>query len=226
MLQSIQFTNYRCFADHELPLNKETIIVGKNNAGKSTIVEGLRLLAIITQRHKNLAFKNVPDWIEIPSSHRGVGVSLTGLNIIWKNIFHRYQDPPGKISATFSNGYKLTVYVGPDKKTHAVIQKRNDQVIGNKIQAKDTQLPKLSVLPQISPLQKEENILATDYIKANVSSHLSSNHFRNQLALFYDEYFEEFKDLAESSWPGLDKRGQSKNKSNFTPPHFIPVLYH
>jgi len=64
-------------------------------------------------------------------------------------------------------------------------------------------LPQLSVLPQISPLQKEENILATDYVKANISSHLSSNHFRNQLAIFYDEYFEEFKALAESSWPGL-----------------------
>jgi len=81
MLQSVKFTNYRCFVDHELPLNKETIIVGRNNAGKSTIVEGLRLIAIITQRHKNLAFKKVPDWVEIPASHRGVWVSLSGLNI-------------------------------------------------------------------------------------------------------------------------------------------------
>ncbi len=203
MLHSIQFNNYRCFEDHELPLNKETIIVGRNNAGKSTIVEGLRLLAVITQRHRNLAFRKVPDWIVIPASHRGVGVSLAGLNISWQNIFHRYQDPPGKIIATFSNGYKLTVHIGPDKKTHAVIQKSNSHVVGNKVQAKDANLPQLSVLPQISPLQKEENILATDYVKANISSHLSSNHFRNQLAIFYDEYFEEFKELAESSWPGL-----------------------
>jgi len=203
MLKSIQFTNYRCFLDHELPLNKETIVVGKNNAGKSTIVEGLRLLAVITQRHKNLAFRKVPEWIEIPSSHRGVGVSLAGLNISWQNIFHRYQDPPARIFATFSNGYKLTVHIGPDKKTHAVIQKSNNHVVGDKVQAKDAKLPQLSVLPQISPLQKEENVLATDYVKANISSHLSSNHFRNQLAIFYDEHFEEFKSLAESSWPGL-----------------------
>lgn len=203
MLESIQFTNYRCFADHELPLSNETIVVGRNNAGKSTIVEGLRLVAIITQRHKSLTFRKVPDWIGLPVSHRGVGVSLAGLNISWQNIFHRYQDPPGKILATFSNGYKLTVHIGPDKKTHAVIQKSNNHVIGNKGQAKEAKLPQISVLPQISPLQKEENILATDYVKANISSHLSSNHFRNQLAIFYDEYFEEFKSLAENSWPGL-----------------------
>lgn len=203
MIESIQFKNYRCFSDHELPLSNETIVVGRNNAGKSTIVEGLRLVAIITQRHKNLAFKKVPDWIELPLSHRGVGVSLSGLNINWQNIFHRYQDPPGKLLANFSNGYKLTVHIGPDKKTHAVIQKSNNHVIGTKSQAKDAKLPQISVLPQISPLQKEENILATDYVKANISSHLSSNHFRNQLAIFYDEYFLEFKALAEDSWPGL-----------------------
>lgn len=203
MLESIQFNNYRCFADHELPINKETIVVGRNNAGKSTIVEGLRLVAIITQRHKNLVFRKVPDWIDLPLAHYGVGVSLAGLNISWQNIFHRYQDPPGKILATFSNGYKLTVHIGPDKKTHAVIQKSNNHVIGNRGQAKTAMLPKISVLPQISPLQNEENILATDYVKANISSHLSSNHFRNQLSIFYDEYFEEFKSLAEDSWPGL-----------------------
>ncbi|MBA4320248.1 MAG: ATP-dependent endonuclease [Flavobacterium sp.] len=203
MLQSIQFKNYRCFDEHELPLNTETIIVGRNNAGKSTIVEGLRLVAIITQRIQNLAFRKVPDWIELPSSHRGVGVSLAGLNISWQNIFHRYQDPPGKILANFANGYKLTVHIGPDKKTHAVIQKSNNNVIENKGQAITAKLPKISVLPQISPLQKEENILSVDYVKANISSHLSSNHFRNQLVIFYEEYFEEFKSLAEESWPGL-----------------------
>jgi predicted ATPase len=206
MLESIQYKNYRCFDDHTLPINAETIIVGKNNAGKSTIIEGLRLLAIITERYKNIPFKNVPGWLDVPLSHKGAGVSLAKLNMSWENIFHRYQDPPGKILATFSNGYKLTVHVGPEKSTHTVIQKSNNHVIGNKAQANKAKLPKISVLPQISPLQKEENILSVDYVKANLSSHLSSNHFRNQLAIFYDEYFEEFKELSESSWPGLQIR--------------------
>lgn len=203
MLESIHFKNYRCFSDHELPLNAETIVVGRNNAGKSTIVEGLRLVAIITERYRNLTFKKAPEWIGSPQSHRGVGVSLAGLNLSWQNIFHRYQDPPGQILAVFSNGYKLTVHIGPDKKTHAVIQKSNNHVIGNKGLAATAKLPKLSVLPQISPLQKEENVLSVEYVKANISSHLSSYHFRNQLSIFYDEYFEEFKALAEESWPGL-----------------------
>jgi energy-coupling factor transporter ATP-binding protein EcfA2 len=203
MLESIHFKNYRCFSDHYIPLNTETIIVGKNNAGKSTIVEGLRLVSIITERYKNLAFRKVPDWSGLPIAHKGVGVSLTNFNINWQNIFHQYQDYPGQIIAKFSNGYKLTIHIGPDKKIHSVIQKSNNHVIKNKIEAKLYNLPIISVLPQISPIQKEENILTTDYVKANISSHLSSNHFRNQLHLFYDDYFEEFKSLAEDNWPGL-----------------------
>ncbi len=203
MLKSIRFINYRCFDDHELPINPETIIVGKNNAGKSTIIEGLRLLAIITERYKNIPFRNVPDWIELPISHKGASVGLGKLNMSWENIFHRYQDPPGKIIATFENGYKLTIHIGPDKNTHTVIQKPNNNVISSKALALNAKLPKISVLPQISPLQKKENIKSIDYVKANISSYLFSNHFRNQLAIFYDDYYDDFKELSERSWPGL-----------------------
>jgi predicted ATPase len=203
MLKSIRFTNYRCFDDHELPINSETIIIGKNNAGKSTIIEGLRLIAIITERYKNIPFRNVPEWVELPLSHRGASVGLGKLNMSWENIFHQYGDPPGKIIATFENGYKLTVHIGPDKKTHTVIQKANNTVISTKALANKAKLPKISVLPQISPLQKQENIKSVDYVKANISSYLSSNHFRNQLSIFYDDYFDDFKELSERSWPGL-----------------------
>ena len=39
MLKKIEFENYRCFQKTSLDFRDITIIVGKNNAGKSTIVE-------------------------------------------------------------------------------------------------------------------------------------------------------------------------------------------
>jgi AAA15 family ATPase/GTPase len=63
MLKTLEFDNYRCFSAHSLPLKKETIIVGKNNAGKSTVIEGFRLVGLITERYKNLNFHDVPDWL-------------------------------------------------------------------------------------------------------------------------------------------------------------------
>ncbi|MCK4261039.1 MAG: AAA family ATPase [Halanaerobiales bacterium] len=39
MLTKLKLCNFRCFARHTIPLKENTIIVGRNNAGKSTIVE-------------------------------------------------------------------------------------------------------------------------------------------------------------------------------------------
>jgi AAA15 family ATPase/GTPase len=41
MLTQLEFENFRCFGSHRLNLRPLTIIVGRNNAGKSTVTEGL-----------------------------------------------------------------------------------------------------------------------------------------------------------------------------------------
>jgi len=43
MLTRLEIENFRGFKKHEMPLNAVTLIVGRNNAGKSTVVEALRL---------------------------------------------------------------------------------------------------------------------------------------------------------------------------------------
>lgn len=55
MLKTLRLRNFRAFADHTVPLKKLTLLVGENNAGKSTVVEALRLIAIITHRYRRLS---------------------------------------------------------------------------------------------------------------------------------------------------------------------------
>jgi hypothetical protein len=203
MLKSINLKNYRCFSDHTLPLKPETIIVGRNNAGKSTIIEGFRLISIVLERSKNLIFKAVPDWLDIPLAHRGVQPDLSGLNVSWENLFHRYQDPPASLTASFSGGYNVTVHLGPSETVHAVIQDRTGRPIKTKGEARKANLPKLGVLPQVTPLAKEEKILLLAYVRSNMSTYLAPLHFRNQLNLLFSQYYNEFEQLVENSWPSL-----------------------
>jgi AAA15 family ATPase/GTPase len=49
MITEIALSNFRGFDNHVIPLRPLTIIVGKNSAGKSTIVEALRLISAITR---------------------------------------------------------------------------------------------------------------------------------------------------------------------------------
>lgn len=205
MLKELHLQNFKCFEDHVLPLEPTTIIVGRNNAGKTTIVEALRLLSIIVGRYQSLQYSNVPRWLEIPRWCRGVSPSLRGMEFNFENVFHRYGDPPATITATFEAGETVTVYIGRDEAIHAVIADAKDKPVTSQGQARKLRLPIVSILPQVAPLARAESILNADYVRRALSSSLAPLHFRNQLNLFYGA-FNEFKELAENTWPGLRMR--------------------
>ncbi|RJQ77160.1 MAG: hypothetical protein C4519_13885 [Desulfobacteraceae bacterium] len=142
MLTEIIFKNYRCFKSHTLPFKEETIIVGRNNAGKSTVIEGIRIISIITERYKNLPFCNVPDWLDIPTGEKGVRVDLTGLGLSWENLFNHYGGPPASISAKFSNGTSIATYLGPEGKMHGVVRDARRKIVKSKGEARMIHLPR------------------------------------------------------------------------------------
>jgi AAA15 family ATPase/GTPase len=48
VIEKLTVENFRGFDHHEIPFRETTIIVGANNAGKSTAVEALRLIALFS----------------------------------------------------------------------------------------------------------------------------------------------------------------------------------
>lgn len=99
MITKVRLENFRRFSDHVVPLRPLTIIVGQNNAGKSSLVDALRLIALVTTRFRRLHFTAVPGWLEIPKAHRGVTPSVEGIDVTFDTVFHRYNDPPAVITA-------------------------------------------------------------------------------------------------------------------------------
>jgi AAA15 family ATPase/GTPase len=66
VLTSIRLRNFRCFEDHTVPLKPLTIVIGRNNAGKSTLVEAFRLMATVSSRYQGLAYKPAPGGAKFP----------------------------------------------------------------------------------------------------------------------------------------------------------------
>jgi hypothetical protein len=157
---------------------------------------------LVTERFPNLNFRDVPDWLPISRRNKGARVDLSGLGITWANVFHRYEDPPALVEATFESGYTIQVYLGPEGASHTVILDPSARPIASRTEANRHRLPRVSVLPQVAPLDREEKILNPDYVRANVSSYLAPRHFRNQLKL-YPNYYRSFKDLVEATWPAV-----------------------
>jgi len=201
MIQKISIENYRGYKKHKVEFIDLNIVVGKNNAGKTTLIEALRLVSLVTKRYKNSVYRNVPNWLQIAKVNTGISISLNRIDFSYKNIFHSYGEPPSIIEAFFSNNTKIVIYFGGEKKFHVVLFDSKNKVC-NRDNIKELDLPILNILPQISPLLFEEKVLNEDYVKLNVDSQTSSRHFRNQLGYFF-EYYPNFKKLIESTWDGI-----------------------
>lgn len=200
MLRQLRMQNFRCFDDHTVSFEPNVVAVGKNNAGKSSLIEALRLVAAVINR-RGAQFASTPRWLDLPRFRKGIapGISQLGLNL--NSVFHRYGNPPATITATFRQGAVVNVYVGREETIFATIQ-ANSEWIDSAAKFLDLKLPWINVLPQIGPLLTEEFRLTDERVIAHLNSRLSSRHFRNQL-LRMDTPFIEFKALAEETWHGL-----------------------
>jgi len=205
MIQSVSLENYRGFSKHFLPLEPMTVIVGENNAGKTTIVEALRLVSFITSRYQNYSFKYPPANSDIPRFYMGIAPSTKNLEINFNTIFHRYSDPPGIIMAKFVNGVSIEIYVLSGGAIHAVIKDHFGDVVKDGRHAKSIDIPSVMIMPQVSPLQRQEKILSEDYVRSAISSRLAPLHFRNQLKIM-NNFYPHFKSVVEETWPGVQVR--------------------
>jgi hypothetical protein len=202
MLKQLRIRNFRGFRNHVLPLRRTTLMVGRNNAGKSTVVEALRLLSVVTTRFRALGYHEGPDWGGIPKREYGVRPSLKGLEINFTALFHRYGEPPAVIDATFDNDTSVRIYVGGEDQVHAVVFDDSGHAVKTKAAALRLDLPVVEILPQIGPLDAVEVILNEEYVRRTDSSRLFSKHFRNQLRYFPDR-IPPFKEIVEETWPGV-----------------------
>ncbi len=199
MLRTLRLQNFRCFHDHTVTFHDQTVVVGKNNAGKSTIVEALHLVAAVVNR-QNATFSKPPTSLGIPKFHQCIVPSIAHLDLNLQTAFHRYGDPPAILTATFENASVVTAYLHKDG-VHATVHNKKEWIT-TKHAFLALKIPHVHILPQVGPLQNEEAHLTEKHINDNYYTRLSSRHFRNQIHRSPDR-FVDFKTLAENTWHGL-----------------------
>jgi hypothetical protein len=191
MLKSLRLKNFRRFAGQVIELSPLTLLVGGNNAGKSTAIEALRLVSLVTNRIGGLTFTAPPPWLP-EGSPWGVSPSLRGFEFrLTRHIFHRYSEPPAEIEATFESGAAVEVLIGPDEAVFAVVKDPDGSEILSRRDMRGWRLPRIGVQPQVAPLEMDEQMLKERTVEEGLDSSLSPRHFRNQLDLFRD-YWGEF----------------------------------
>src|SRR4051812_8197231 len=99
MIKELNIKNFRCFNDTTINFKGLSVIVGKNNAGKSTLIEALRIISIAVNRAPYISYTRTPKWLKLDEQLDGISPSIENMDISTKNIFHQYGKPPAVISA-------------------------------------------------------------------------------------------------------------------------------
>lgn len=201
MIKKLIVKNFRCFDNLTIILQDTSILVGKNNAGKSTIIEALRIIATVVRKYRKLPFIMAPEWVPNEGDN-GVSPSIDNQGISDKGLFYFYGNPPAIIEAQFSNGCVIKAFIGENLSVFAMIIKGDGNPVRSPKEAKQVSFPPVEVLPQISPLLEKEKKIELKTVSQNRTTRLTSRNFRNQL-YYYSEAFPHFKSLVESTWEGL-----------------------
>ena len=148
MLSKLVLRNYRCFENSEISFRDVAVLVGNNNAGKSTLVEALRIVGECAQKFKHAKYVQAPPELALPATTRGFYMKLDALRIDLRTIVYRYRnDVFAEIKAFFSNNTCIKVFLSNDL-VFSIIES-NGQMITNRSLAIKQGDFQLHILPQI-----------------------------------------------------------------------------
>jgi predicted ATPase len=104
----VEFVHFKAFNRFTLNLRHFNILVGPNNAGKSTILAAFRILAAAIRK----ATSRRAEIVRGPASRvYGHSVDLRSISVAEENIFYNYDDSEAATATfTLSNGNKLILY--------------------------------------------------------------------------------------------------------------------
>ena len=181
-ITSIKFTNFKSLRNYTIHLQERNILVGPNNAGKSTVISSLRLLEVALRRARS---KNA-ERLTLPDGRLGHGhhISLSHLSVSLENVATDYNADPSQIEFRLSNRNKLILHFPSDG--GCTFYWESDGAAITTAGRFLTAFPiAVQVVPVLGPLEHREAYVNQDTVRDALSTHRASRHFRNYWHYLY-----------------------------------------
>ena len=177
-----------------------TMLVGPNNAGKSTIIGVFRALSVAlrtarSRRPRLLQSGDIDRW--------GYSIPEDAIPISLENAQHNYSDSDAVATFTFSNGRVLRLVFSQDAGCSLVVEP--DGPIIRTVSDFQRSFPvEIGVVPVLGPFEHEEQLVEERTVRRNLQTHRASRNFRNYWNQRSEDDFEEFRQTIVESWTGID----------------------
>lgn len=198
-IKKIHFHYYKTFKDFTVNLSEFDVLVGPNNAGKSTILGALRILSegIRKANVKKAEYVNGPSgkiW--------GYLLDLNDIPVSLENVFYNYNDKqPAKVSFYLDNKTWLTLFF--PKKEVCFLIPEGAGTVHSPLLFKRNYPIKVGFVPVLGPVEHIERMYKKEAARKALLTHGASRNFRN-IWYHYPDGFKEFKEKIQSTWPGMD----------------------
>jgi AAA domain, putative AbiEii toxin, Type IV TA system/AAA ATPase domain len=179
----LEVENFKAFRRFSVRFGEDSIIVGPNNAGKSTLVAALRATARMLRHGR----RRRADGHYGNGDFEGPGYGLGGiqLDLVTDNLRHEFADDVATtIRVTFDNGGKLTAVWPPGESDspYFYLESKGGRRLRTPVEVRDS-LPTLEIIPMLAPVEQEEGVRNEEYVLSQFDTRRASLHFRNQLAM-------------------------------------------
>lgn len=199
----MRLLHYKGFEDFTLRLGNQAILVGPNNAGKTTLVHALRLVASLLKfaRRRN-ANGNFLDTVMNHQDRWVTGHLLSAVGareLAWykdENLRHEFREEPTGLEVTFSSKARLRVVWPVDDPAFFYIEKLPGMIARTPVVVRAC-TPNIGVIPTLVPVEHREEVLSAQYVRESVGTRLTSRHFRNQLYQLRTESEDRFDAFAK-----------------------------
>ncbi|EIJ0936075.1 ATP-binding protein [Vibrio cholerae] len=198
-ISSVKFTNFKALKDYSVSFTDTNILVGPNNAGKSTIISAFRILDVALRKAK----RRKPERVPYPDGKSGFGhrVPEHQISVSLENVATDYNENDSKIEFRLSNKNKLILFF-PNEGGCILFWDTNGASIQTPSKFKSEFPIDIQVVPVLGPLEHEEAFVNEDTVKNALNTHRASRHFRNYWYYFNDSW-DDFSKMVSETWSGM-----------------------
>lgn len=195
----VTFTRFKAFERYRVDLKKFNVLVGPNNAGKSTIIAAFRILAEAMRR----AESRKAELIQGPRGRvYGHVVDLGSAFVAEENLFFEYlDDEDASIVFDLSNGNSLTLWF-PEQGACYLIPDAQGKSAWSPSTFKKNFDCRIGFAPVLSPVDHYERLYKPEAARLALLNYQASRNFRN-IWYHFPEKFDQFRDMIEETWPGM-----------------------
>jgi energy-coupling factor transporter ATP-binding protein EcfA2 len=197
---NVSFHHFKAFQTFSLDLRHFNVLIGPNNAGKSTVLAAFRILAAAMRR----AASRKPEIVRGPTGRtHGYPVDLASISVAEENIFHNYDDhEPATVTFRVSNGNTLLLYFPEAGTCYLIADAQGRRIDSPSFFRKQFNCP-IGFVPILGPVEHIEHLFEKEAARLALFNYRAARNFRN-IWYHYPERFDEFREMLGQTWPGMD----------------------